>query len=134
MPVKINDATINRPEGSRIIDAPAVMIDLPKYIRQLKDEHAWEKNDRNGITVFKTPGHTMVLSALHAGATMEDVLVDGTLILQVIEGTVSLTTEDDNTVELKEQQVLVLTQQLKQNITATTDSVLLISSLLRTEE
>jgi len=134
MPVKNNDATINRPEGSRVIDAPAVLIDLQKYIGQLKEEAAWEKNDRNGITVFKTPGHTMVLSAMHAGATMEDVEVEGMLILQVVEGAVTLATEDDNTVELRAQQILVLTQQLKQNITATTDSVLLLSSILRADQ
>ena len=47
MPVKINDATINRPDGNRIIDAPAVSIDLQQFLTQLKDEKAWEKNDRN---------------------------------------------------------------------------------------
>ena len=92
MPVKTNDATINRPEGNRVIDAPAVVIDLKAYTEQLKDESAWDKNDRNAITVFKTKGMTMVLSALHKDAAMDNLVVEGVLVLQVIEGEITIDT------------------------------------------
>ncbi len=47
------DSTHNRPEGDRKIDSPVLLIDIPSFIKQVKDEKAWGKNDRNAITVFK---------------------------------------------------------------------------------
>ena len=35
MEEKYNEATINRPEGDRPIDSPAVLIDLPSFIISL---------------------------------------------------------------------------------------------------
>jgi len=129
MPVKINDATINRPEGNRIIDAPAVSIDLQKFITQLKDEPAWNKNDRNAITVFKSNGITMVLSALHKDAAMDDLVVEGLLVLQVIEGSIHVDT-DKESITLMEKQMVVLHPECKQNVTAAEDAVLLLSNLV----
>ena len=37
---KYNEATLNRPEGERIIDAPFVFTDLGKYSQQLRNEDA----------------------------------------------------------------------------------------------
>ena len=128
MTVKANDATINRPEGNRIIDAPAVSIDLQKFITQIKDEAAWKKNDRNAITVFKTDGITMVLSALHKNAAMDDLRVEGLLVLQVIEGAITIDA-GNGVLQLGEKQVLVLHPECKQNITAIDDTVLLLSNI-----
>ncbi|HMI79658.1 MAG TPA: hypothetical protein VK484_12745, partial [Ferruginibacter sp.] len=69
METKYNEATLNRPLGDRIIDAPFVFIDIKKFGYQLIEEEAWRKNDRNSITVYKTDGLTMVLSCLRNGAT-----------------------------------------------------------------
>ncbi len=132
MPVKINDATLNRPEGNRIIDAPAVAINLEKFISQLKEEKAWEKNDRNAITVFKTDGLTMVLSALHKDAAMDDLTVEGLLVVQVIEGAINIDAENDS-VQLGEKQIFVLHPDSKQNITAVADTVLLLQHISITQ-
>ena len=53
MQLKNIDATINRPDGDHLIDAPYLVVDLPKFISQLKEEDSWDKNDRNGITLYK---------------------------------------------------------------------------------
>lgn len=128
MSVKINDATINRPEGERILDAPAVIVDLEKFISQIKDEKAWDKNDRNAITVFKTAGLTMVLSALHKGANMDDLEVKGLLVLQVIKGSVTIDS-DNGGAQLHKKQMIVLHPDSKQNITADEDTVLLLQHI-----
>ena len=129
MPVKINDATINRPEGNRIIDAPAVSIDLKEFTAQLKKESAWEKNDRNAITVFKTNGMTLVVTALHKNAAIDDLEVEGVLTLQVIEGAISIISADNETLQLKEKQMIVLHPGTKQQVTAEEDTVLLLSNI-----
>ena len=54
MDEKFNEATKNRPAGDRLLDSPVVLMDIPTFIKQLRNEKAWEENDRNSITVFKT--------------------------------------------------------------------------------
>ena len=71
MEVKYNEATINRPEGNRPIDSPTVLIDLPSFIEQIKSEKAWEENDRNSITVFKSGKMRVIVGALHKNAEMQ---------------------------------------------------------------
>src|SRR5664279_2806148 len=101
MPVKTNNSTSNRPEGKRLLDAPAVFVNIEEHIKQLKDESAWDKGDRNAITIFKTAGLTMVISAFHKGAEIKDLQMDGLLILQVIEGEISVQTNREENLSVK---------------------------------
>lgn len=124
---KRNEATISRPEGDRVIDAPYVFINIPEFIRQLKAEEAWYKNDRNGITVFKTGKMTMVLVCLHAKAVFKNNLVDGIFIIQVIEGIIKLTTPEGD-VDMMANQVMAFHQLVDHSIEALTDTVLLLTN------
>jgi len=124
---KRNEATLNRPEGDRVIDAPYVFINLPEYIRQLKSEEAWQKNDRNGITVFKTGRVTIVLTCLHAKAELKDVLVDGIFTIHVLEGIVRVTSPDGE-VDMQANQVMAFHQLVDHSIVAQMDSVLLLTN------
>ena len=47
MDEKFNEATTNRPQGHRTLDAPLVTIDLRLFIAQIKQEEQWKKADRN---------------------------------------------------------------------------------------
>jgi hypothetical protein len=124
---KRNEATLNRPEGDRVIDAPYVFINIPEFIRQLKTEEAWQKNDRNGITVFKSGRVTMVLTCLHAKAILKDVLVDGIFTIQVIEGIIRVTTPDGE-VDMQANQIMTFHQLVDHSIEAMMDSVLLLTN------
>src|SRR5687768_10858611 len=124
---KRNEATLNRPEGDRVIDAPYVFINIPDFIRQVKSEEAWQKNDRNGITVFKTGRVTMVLTCLRAKAVMHDVLVDGIFTIQVLEGIVRIKTPEGE-VDMQANQVMVFHQLVDHSIEAMMDSVLLFTN------
>ena len=85
MDEKFNDATKQRPQGERIMDAALVTIDLRSFIRQIKEEQAWKDSDRNAITVFKTDGMRIVLIALHKDAEMKKHTADGIISVQVME-------------------------------------------------
>ncbi len=91
---KHNDATRNRPDGERIIDAQSVVIDMPTYIRQIREEKAWEQNDRNSITVFKNDDTTIVLGAMHVNAELPPHTADATMTLQVLEGGLEINTDN----------------------------------------
>ncbi len=124
---KRNEATQNRPEGDRVLDAPYVFINIPEFIRQLKSEEAWQKNDRNGITVFKTDRVTMVVTCLHAKAVLKNNLVDGIFTLQVLEGIIRVTTPDGD-VDMQANQVMAFHQLVDHSILALMDSVLLLTN------
>ena len=124
---KRNEATLSRPEGDRVLDAPYVFIDIPEFIHQLKNEEAWQKNDRNGITVFKTGRVTVVLTCLHAKAILKDVLVDGIFAIQVIEGIIRVRTPDGE-VDMQAHQIMTFHQLVDHSIEALMDSVLLFTN------
>jgi quercetin dioxygenase-like cupin family protein len=127
MEIKYNEATVNRPLGDRVIDAPIVVIDIEKYSQQLTDEDAWKKNGRNGITILKTSGLTMVLVWLHTDTELIDNLIDGHITIQVIEGSVECTIET-GTLQLQKQQIISIHPGIVHSIRAVEKSLLLITN------
>ena len=107
MQEKFNEATQNRPQGERPIDSPLLLLNLPALTKQIKEEEAWGKNDRNAITVFKTTGMNIVLIALHAHAELKTHTAPGTISVQVLDGTIKFNTTDES-LEIKTGQLLTL--------------------------
>ena len=125
METKFNEATLNRPKGERILDAPFVFTDIKKFSRQLLEEKAWKKNDRNGITVFKTDDLTMVLTWLHEGAVIMDNLVERLIIIQVLKGAIDFTVQNGST-RLEKRQIITVHAGVGHAIRAMEDTLLLI--------
>ena len=126
MDIKRNEATINRPEGDRVLDAPYVHKDLHDYIKQLKDEKAWDKNDRNGITIFKTDELTTVITCLQKGAAIKDNTVDGLLVIQVLDGKVKVIFDSADEVKVREEEMITIHANVRHTIEASKDSALLL--------
>ena len=124
---KRNEATLNRPEGDRVLDAPYVFINIPDFIRQLKSEEAWQQNDRNGITVFKTGRVTTVLTCLHARAILKNNLVDGIFTVHLLEGIIRVKTPDGD-VDMQANQIMAFHQLVDHSIEAMMDSVILFTN------
>ena len=127
MEAKRNEATLNRPEGDRVLDAPYVFINLPAFVRQLKSEDAWQKNDRNGITVFKTENLAMVVICLKAKSILKDNLVDGIFTIHVIEGIVRVKSPAGD-VDMQANQLTAFHQLVDHSIEAMTDAILLLTN------
>lgn len=68
---KSNEATPQRPEGDRMLDAPMVEMDLNKLVLQIKNETAWEEADHNAITIFKSDLMRIVLMGMHENAELK---------------------------------------------------------------
>jgi quercetin dioxygenase-like cupin family protein len=128
MEIKRNDATLNRPEGDRVLDAPYVFMDMKDRIKQLKEEDAWDKNDRNGITIFKTDKLTTVLTCLRKKAAIKDNTVDGLFQVQVLDGRIRITTDDGDT-EMKEGEMIVFHPGIRHTIEALKKSTLLLQTI-----
>ena len=126
--MKRNEATLNRPEGDRVIDAPYVFMNLGQFIKQLKNEEAWNKNDRNGITIFKTENVTTVLTCLHKDAMIKDNSVDGILQVQVLRGRIRVTTADGD-IDMEEGEMIVFHPGIRHTIEALKKSSLLLQTV-----
>ncbi|MET0391869.1 MAG: hypothetical protein ABW019_01960 [Chitinophagaceae bacterium] len=132
MEIKRNDATANRPDGDRVIDGTFVFADIPSFVKQLTEEKAWEKNDRNGITVFKSSNITMVITALQAEAAIRDNIVNGFLTIQIVEGSARISTADGD-IDAVKNQVFVFHPKVTHSIVALADSILLLTNYSKEE-
>ena len=126
MDEKYNEATTQRPQGDRTVDAPLVSIDLGSFIEQIRNEKTWEDSDRNAITVFKTNGMCIVLIALHKNAELARHTANGIISVQVLEGQMIFTT-DQQSVELSKGQLLTLHQGIPHSIVAIEETVFLLT-------
>jgi len=126
METKYNESTESRPEGGRILDAPLVNMDLRDYIKQIKSEPAWEKNDRNAITIFKTDGMRIVLIALHEDAVMARHTANGVISVQVLEGEIVFSAANQ-AVPLIKGQMIALHKGEPHSVAAVKESVFLLT-------
>ena len=126
MKEKFNNATTQRPEGERTIDAALVTIDMNSFIELIKKEKVWEESDRNAITVFKTNSMCIVLIALRKGAEMNKHKADGLISLQVLEGQIMFKT-DEQTVELGKGQMLALHEAILHDVLAKEETIFLLT-------
>ena len=125
--MKTNEATQNRPTGDRILDAPYIVANIDERIEELKEEEAWERNDRNAITLVKTEGLTIVLICLRKEAAINDNIIDGIVTVEVIEGSVTVTTNAES-FDLSERSIITLRPNIPHSMYARKESVLLLSN------
>ncbi len=126
MEEKFNEATTQRPQGDRPLDAPLVTIDLHSFIKQIRKEKTWKDSDRNAITVFKTNGLRIVLIALHKGAEMIKHTTDGMISVQVLEGQMLFNT-DEESIALGKGQMLALHECIPHRLLAKEETIFLLT-------
>jgi quercetin dioxygenase-like cupin family protein len=81
-----NEATPQRPEGDRKLDAPLITMDLDHSIAQLRNEPSWKDSDRNSIALYKSEEMRIVLLGLHQNAELKTHTAKGIINVQVLEG------------------------------------------------
>lgn len=123
---KTNDATRNRPAGERVIDADSVLVDIPAFIRQIKSEETWQKNDRNSITVFKTNDMRIVLGGLYQGAELLPHKAEGVMSIQVIEGKLEINT-DNLSDTLQKGQMIAIHKHCNYRVVAAEETIYLLT-------
>ncbi len=126
MEIKANEATPLRPEGDRILDAPLVHIDLPEFIKQLKQEPTWETSTQNSISIYKSTDLTIILIGMHPGGEMKKHTAKGNITVQVIEGFINFTTDTQN-VALNKGQMIALHANIPHNVSAVSESFFLLT-------
>ncbi len=130
MKVKFNEATANRPTGTRYTDADILKIDLPAYITQLRGEEAWKTKDRNAITVVKSDNVTITLILLAKNAqiipgSLESV---GFMTLSILEGKLEFM-NGKNTIIVTPSQILTVHEQIPFSAVALEETVCLLTMI-----
>jgi quercetin dioxygenase-like cupin family protein len=133
MEEKHTDATAHRPRGERAIDASLVSIDLPLFMKQVKAEPAFESGHRNAITVFKSNGLRIVLIALHEGASIAKHSTEGIISVQVLEGDIEFSTEEQ-CVRLAQGQMITLHERIPHSVIANSEAIFLLTIASSTNE
>ena len=126
---KSNEATPQRPQGDRVLDAPLITMDLQQSIQQLQDEPSWRDSDRNSIALFKSDNIRIVLIGLHQNAELKKHTTKGIINLQVLEGHIRFTTEQ-HTTELAKGQMLTLKQEIPHSVFALHESFVLLTIVM----
>ena len=126
MEAKHNDSTELRPNGGRLMDAAVVPINVPEFIQTIKSEPAWEKSDRNAMTIYKTNGMRIVLIALHEDAVMEKHTTNGVVSVQLLEGEISFNVNSESFL-LKPGQIIALHRNVPHSVAAIKESVFLLT-------
>ena len=108
------------------MDAPLVNMDLHDFIKQIKSEPTWEKNDRNAITIYKTAGMRIVLIALHEDAVIAKHTANGVLSVQVLEGEIVFSAANQSVV-LKKGQMIAVHKDEPHSVAAIKESVFLLT-------
>ncbi|WP_097129501.1 hypothetical protein [Pedobacter xixiisoli] len=95
MEEKFNNATPQRPAGHRPLDGKMVLADLPRFIKEIRNEAAYHENGKNAITVFKSEHVTTTLVALKKDEKFQSGSEERHLLmsLYLIEGNLSFFTE-----------------------------------------
>ncbi len=130
MKEKANDATLKRPEGERLLDAPLVEIDLNKYIKQIKSEETWLNNKRNAITVFKSDHMHIVLIGLHQDAELPEHTAEGLISVQLMQGHIVFRANGEEK-KLTEGNMVTLHEKIPHSVLAMEDSIFLLTMALK---
>ncbi|MFZ2285918.1 MAG: hypothetical protein WAV93_02935 [Bacteroidales bacterium] len=113
--------------GEPMPDASATLKqDLPGLIRNMKLSNAWSKGDLNAMILVKNPEKNVVLVALHEGTEIVSYQSNDSITFRIIEGKMEFVTQKKSAA-LGIGQVLTLNDKVKYRLTASEETVLLMS-------
>ncbi len=123
---KSNEATPQRPEGDRLLNADLAEMDLNGFIDQLRNETTWKDSDRNSLTLFKNDKMRIVLPGLHKGAELTTHTAIGIISVQVLEGRINFIAEHQTAI-LQKGQMIALHKKIPHSVKALEESFFLLT-------
>lgn len=123
---KSNDATPQRPEGSRVLSAQLVEMNLNEFIGQIKSEPNWAEKDKNSITIFKSETMRIVLMGLHENAELKAHQANGVISVQLLEGKINFITAEQTSL-LEKGQMIALQANIMHSVMALEESFFVLT-------
>lgn len=129
---KSNDATPQRPEGERVLNASLVEMNLQEFIKQIKTETTWTDSDRNSITIFKSETMRIVIIGLHKNAELKPHKANGVISVQVLEGNINFMADQQSSL-MEKGQMIALQGNITHSVKALTESFFLLTLAINKE-
>jgi quercetin dioxygenase-like cupin family protein len=108
------------------LNAQLVEMNLHEFIAQVKNEATWRDSDRNSITIFKSETMRIVLMGLHENAELKPHKANGVISVQVLEGKINFSTEQQSS-QIEKGQMIALQENIIHSVIALTDSFFLLT-------
>jgi len=113
--------------GGKMPDAYTTPVrDLPVLIRRMKLSNGWAMGNLNAMILEKNNRENVVLVALHEGTEIVSYQSNNSITFQIIEGSLEFNTRKTSAA-LGMGQVLTLNDKVKYRLTASEETVLLLS-------
>ncbi len=114
------------PGSERPLHGPLQRFDLGTVVGRLKEEGAWQRGQRNSITLRKGGGMNVVLLVMRAGDRLEEHAAAGPLSLSVREGRIRFVAEEE-VVEAESDTLLTCDAGVRHSVVALSDAVCLLT-------
>jgi len=108
------------------IASPTLRQELPGLIRNMKLSHTWARGDLHAMILEKDSEKNVVLVALHEGTEIVSYQSNNSITFQIIEGSLEFNTRKTSAA-LGMGQILTLNDKVKYRLTASEETVLLLS-------
>ncbi|HEV2744322.1 MAG TPA: hypothetical protein VGV91_14300 [Rubrobacter sp.] len=105
---------------------PLQRFDLGTEVERLKEEGAWQRGQRNSITLRKGEGMNVVLLVMKSGDRLEEHATPGPLSLSVREGCVRFVAGEE-VVEAESDTLLTCDAGVRHTVEALSDTVCLLT-------
>jgi quercetin dioxygenase-like cupin family protein len=114
------------PESERPLHRPLQRFDLGAEIDRLREERAWQRGQRNSITLRKGEGMNVVLLLMKAGDRLEEHAAPGPLSLSVREGRIRFMVAEE-VAEAGPDTLLACDAGIRHTVEALSDAVCLLT-------
>ena len=114
------------PGSERPLQGPLQKFDLGTEAERLMEEGAWQRGQRNSITLRKGEGMNVVLLVMKAGDRLEEHAAPGPLSLSVREGRVRFMAEEE-VAEAGSGTLLTCAAGVRHTVEALSDTVCLLT-------
>lgn len=123
----MDTSTLRTYTGGKMPDTYATPArDLPGLIRRMKLSNAWAQGNLNAMILERNPLENVVLVALHEGTEIVSYQANDSITFRVIEGKMEFKSRNTSAA-LDSGQVLTLNDKVKYRLTASEETVLLMS-------
>ncbi len=114
------------PGSERPLHGPLQMFDLGAEVGRLMEEGAWQRGQRNSITLRKGEGMNVVLLVMKAGDKIEEHAAPGPLSLSVREGRIRFMVAEE-VAEAGPEALLTCDAGVRHKVEALSDAVCLLT-------
>jgi quercetin dioxygenase-like cupin family protein len=121
METLISDSKVHAPSDSIISE-----LGLAYLIKTIRKSKPWTNGELNSLILLNKPEKKVILTSVYEGTEIESFQANDSITLQIIEGHIRFRVRN-NTVTIREGQVMKLDEHIKYNFVAREDTVFLLT-------